>query len=281
MCRVFAPIMDQALVYIGDNLLFNPTGEAHVHLLRRFSEIVKPYGIMLFEKKMVIGQREINFLGMQLANGQYQLEPHEAQELLKYPEELLTKKQVQQFLDTVNYLRNFLLKIAKLTRPLEKMLKKDAPAWGPTQPKVIKELKAQLQSLPPLQIPFTKKRILQTDASDRYWGAVLIEELQGKRHIYGYRSGKFKLPEQYYYSMFKEILAVINETKKFEVHLIRHRFRVKMDMSSFPKMLQFKHKQLPRPKLLRWAEWFSKFDFEVKRIIGKHNTLADFLSMKE
>ncbi|PKI67620.1 hypothetical protein CRG98_012000 [Punica granatum] len=164
--------------------------EAHILLLRRFSEIVQDCGIMLSEKKMVIAQREINFLGIQLTNGQYQSEPHVAQELLKYPEESLTKKQIQQFLGTVNYLRDFLPKITKLTRPLEKMLKKDNPAWDLNQTKAIQELKAQLQSLHPLQIPSTGKRVLQTDASDRYWGAVLLEELDGKRHICGYRSGR-------------------------------------------------------------------------------------------
>ncbi|PKI43694.1 hypothetical protein CRG98_035893 [Punica granatum] len=150
MCQVFSPIMDQALVYIDDILLFSPSEEAHIKLLQRFSEIIEAYGIMLSEKKMVVGQRRINFLGMWLANGQYQLEPHVAQMLLKYLEESLTKKQAQQFLGTVNYLRDFLLKIAKLTRPLEKMLKKDSLTWGLTQTKAIKKLKAQLQSLLPL-----------------------------------------------------------------------------------------------------------------------------------
>ncbi|PKI46084.1 hypothetical protein CRG98_033539 [Punica granatum] len=92
----------------------------------------------------------------------------------------------------VNYLRDFLPKIAMLTRPLEKMLKKDAPSWGSSQTKAIKELKAQLLSMLPLQISSTGKRILQTDASDRYWGVVLLEELNGKHHICGNRSGRFK-----------------------------------------------------------------------------------------
>ncbi len=85
---------------------------------------------MLAEKKMVIGQEEIQFLRMSIVDGQYKPEPYVAQEPLKYPEESLTKKEIQQFLGTVNNLRDFLPKIAKLTRPLEKMLKKDAPAWG-------------------------------------------------------------------------------------------------------------------------------------------------------
>ncbi|PKI32407.1 hypothetical protein CRG98_047204, partial [Punica granatum] len=165
-----------------------------------------------------------------LANGQYQPELHVAQELLKYPEEPLTKKQIQLFLGT---------------------------------------------------IPSTGKRILQTDASERYWETVLLEQLEGKRHICGYRSGRFKLSEQHYHSTFKEILAVMNGIKKFEFYLVGYKFQVEMDISSFPKMLQFKQKQLPHPQLLRWAEWFYKFDFEVKHIKGKHNMLPNFLSRKD
>ncbi|PKI77244.1 hypothetical protein CRG98_002365 [Punica granatum] len=71
MCRIFSLIMDHAFVYIDDILLFGPIEEAHVHLLQQFSDIVLSYGIMLFDKKMVIGQKEIQFLEMKLANGQY------------------------------------------------------------------------------------------------------------------------------------------------------------------------------------------------------------------
>ncbi len=67
----------------------------------------------------------------------------------------------------------------------------------------------------------------------------------------------------------------MNAVKKFEFHLIGHKFLIEMDMSSFPKMIQFKQKQLPHPQLLKWAEWFSWFDFEVKHIKGKNNSLAD------
>ncbi|KAL2541639.1 putative reverse transcriptase domain [Abeliophyllum distichum] len=51
-----------------------------------------------------------------------------------------------------------------------------------------------------------------------------------------------------------------------------------MDMSAFPKMMNFKQKQIPNSQLLRWAEWFSNFDFEVKHIEGHNNLLPDLLS---
>nr|GEU94363.1 putative reverse transcriptase domain, viral movement protein [Tanacetum cinerariifolium] len=51
-----------------------------------------------------------------------------------------------------------------------------------------------------------------------------------------------------------------------------------MDMSSFPRMLQFKRKMLPHAQVLRWSNWFSQWKFTVEHIKGTENVLADFLS---
>ena len=98
-----------------------------------------------------------------------------------------------------------------------------------------------------MQISGLDKRILQTDASDEYWIAALFEENDGKMNICGYKSGAFKTSELHYHSTFKEILAVKHGIEKFQFHLFGHNFLLAMDMSSFPKMLQFKRKMLSHP----------------------------------
>ena len=143
----------------------------------------------------------------------------------------------------------------------------------------VKRLKIITQGLPPLQIPGQGKRILQTDASDEFWGVVLIEEQSnGSRRIYGYKSGQFDNSQKHYHSTFKEILAVKNVIKKFEFHLVGHHFIIQLDMSAFPKMLEFKQKIVPHPQLLRWKEWFSKYSFTIQTVKEKDNVIADFLS---
>lgn len=120
---------------------------------------------------------------------------------------------------------------------------------------------------------------MQTDASDECWGAVLlVQDSNDKRHVCGYKSGTFKVFEPHYHSTFKEIIAVKRGIEKFQFHLIGHEFQVEMDMSSFPRMLQFKRKMLPHAQLLRWSNWFSQWKFTVKHIKGTENVLADFLS---
>ena len=109
---------------------------------------------------MIIGQAQIEFLGMKLIKGQYEAQPHIAQELLKFPEKDFTKVQIQQFLGIVNYLRDFVPRLSELTRPLSDMLKRQPPPWSQEKTAAVKKLKEIMQTLPPLQIHSDGKRIL-------------------------------------------------------------------------------------------------------------------------
>ena len=67
---------------------------------------------MFSEKKSNIGKESIDFLGMVLKDGHYHPGPHIATELLKFPNIDLNKKQNQRFLGIVNYIRDFIPKVA-------------------------------------------------------------------------------------------------------------------------------------------------------------------------
>nr|KYP69503.1 polyprotein [Cajanus cajan] len=144
---------------------------------------------------------------------------------------------------------------------------------------VISQAPVGIRLFPPaLKIPGNGKRIIQTDASDHYWGVVFIEEMEGKKFYCGYASGQFKEAEKHYYTTYKEALAVKNGIKKFDFHLRGLHFEVQMDNSSFPKILDFKNKLPPEPQILRLKDWFSRYDFTIKHIKRKHNLIPDFLS---
>ncbi|KAL3643586.1 hypothetical protein CASFOL_014401 [Castilleja foliolosa] len=90
MTKIFELILQNALVYIDDILLFSPDVDSHMALVAKFHNIVKQYGIMLSEKKMVIGEKEIDFLGMHISEGQYHLQPHIATQLEEFTTRNLT-----------------------------------------------------------------------------------------------------------------------------------------------------------------------------------------------
>ena len=126
---------------------------------------------------------------MHFSKGTYQPQPHIAEELLNFPDEKFTVKQIQQFLGILNYIRDFIPNAAKYTSQLSKLLKKNPPPWGSAQTEAVRHLKKIAQNPPALKIPGEGKRILQTDASDQFWGAILIEEINGKKFYCGHASG--------------------------------------------------------------------------------------------
>ncbi|KAH9801941.1 hypothetical protein KPL71_001211 [Citrus sinensis] len=264
MTKIFSPILHHALIYIDDILLFSSDHESHHKLLLDFFHIVQAHGIMLFEKKSSIGKESIDFLGMVIKDDQYQTGPHITVELLKFPDTHLNRKQIQQFLGIVNYVRDFILKVTIHTSQLSRMLKKQCPPWGPAQTKAVKQLKVITQFPPPLRIPINGHRILQTDANDDYWSAIFLEEINGVRHFCAHASGQFKNSEKNYHVIYKEILAVKYGIKKFEFHLISHTFLINMDNSSFPIIFDFKNKLLPDKQLLNLKTWFF-FNVQTKK----------------
>ncbi|KAH9686192.1 hypothetical protein KPL70_014278 [Citrus sinensis] len=120
-------------------LPFGP--KTHQQLLSDFLEIMQTHGIMLSEKKSNIGKESIDFFGMTLNDGHYHPGPHITAELLKFPDTDFTKKQIQQFLGIVIYVRDFILKVAVHTSQLSCILKKTALPWGPAQTEAVKQLK--------------------------------------------------------------------------------------------------------------------------------------------
>ena len=95
MIKIFEPILQYGLIYIDDILLFLKDHDSHKKLLCEFLSIVDKHGIMLSTKKSIIGQPSVEFLRMILKDGNFQPVPHIAQELLYFPDQDLSRKQIQ------------------------------------------------------------------------------------------------------------------------------------------------------------------------------------------
>ena len=162
MVQIFQPILHHVLIYIDDILLFSGSHEEHHQLLTQFYAIVQSQGIMLSTKKSTIATDNIEFLGMIIKDGHYQPGKHIiAQELLHFPNQHLSKKQVQQFLGIINYIRDFLPHVDYYTHHLSALLKKKPPEWNADHTRAVTTLKQIAQNLPPLKLIADGKRILQ------------------------------------------------------------------------------------------------------------------------
>ncbi|KAH0658008.1 hypothetical protein KY289_026756 [Solanum tuberosum] len=149
------------------------TMEEHFGILHKFHELVKQYGIMLSEKKMILVNDEIDFLGMHFAHGAYIPGPHISEELVKFPDTNFTVKQLHQFLGVINYVRDFIADVSTYISLLTKMLTKKASAWGKDQDDPIRKIKYISKEVKTLHIPSDSLKIMQTAASNEYSNAIL------------------------------------------------------------------------------------------------------------
>ncbi|KAL5821391.1 hypothetical protein ACOSQ3_023273 [Xanthoceras sorbifolium] len=102
----------------------------------------------------------------------------------------------------------------------------------------------------------------------QYWGLLHLEEKDKKRYYCAHASGFFKPSQQHYHTIYKEILAVRNGIENFDFYLRGHTFKVEIDNSSFPRVLDLKNKVPPGPLLLRLKSWFERYDFHTSHIKG-------------
>jgi len=139
-------------------------------VLRRLEEndlFVKP-------EKCVWKVREVGFLGVIIGKDRVRMEKEKVQGVIKWPVPRSVKN-MQKFLELVNYYRWFVKDFAKIAKLLHEMTRKETKwNWGERQQKAFEELKERFTTEPVLVIPDLNREMrVEADMSDFAMGEVL------------------------------------------------------------------------------------------------------------
>jgi len=160
-----------------------------------------------------------------------------------------------------------------LSRPLTLLLKKGTPfAWTPTTEEAFQLLKQAMMQAPVLSLPdFHKPFVLETDASDSGFGAVLMQE----GHTIAYLSKPLSGRNQGLSTYKKECMAILLAVDKWRCYLQHNQFSIRTDHKS----LLFLTEQKATTKLQHKAVLkLMDLSFTITYKKGITNAAADALS---
>ena len=138
---------------------------------------------------MEIGKKDIEFLGYKISKGRVILQEHVLKVFANFPDQILEKVQLQRFLGSLNYIRPFYKGQADDIHLLQQRLKKNPPRWNKDMTDVVNKIKEKVKQLPPLLLPqVLGQMVIETYASNKSCGGILIEEHGYQKEICGYAS---------------------------------------------------------------------------------------------
>ena len=276
--RIATKGLKNVVTYFDDVLIFSDTWEKHMLHVHTTLEALEKAGLTVRPSKTSIGYTTIDFLGHTITEGQIKPDTEKTQKIhdLQIP---TTKKEVRRVVGLLNYYRRFINSFSELSSPLTELTKKGSPnkiVWSEQCQHTFGELKRLLTSRPVLALPnLNKVFFVQTDASNKAIGAVLMQEIDGCLHPCQYASRKLLEREANYAIIEKECLAIVFALHTFSKYLIMKPFYILSDH----KPLSFlKTNKSRNSRLTRWALSIQTFAFTIQHIRGVDNVLSDALS---
>jgi hypothetical protein len=174
--------------------------------------------------------------------------------------------------------RRFAKDFAKIAVPLDNLLNKEEFLWTNECQDAFNLLKESLCSSVTLKLPQRVGRFSVTcDASDFAVGYYLEQaDKSGQKGPVAFGGRKLHKPEMNYSTTEKECLAVIEALKAYRSYLLGNQFDLYTDHQSLKWLLTRTKEHSGR--LWRWVDKIREFQYLVKHIPGRNNTVADALS---
>lgn len=164
------------LVFFDDILVYSPTWEDHLTHLSMVFTILRYHKLYLKPSKCTFGASIVEYLGHFISASRVSTDPSKIKAITDWhiPTNL---KQLRSFLGLSNCYKRFIRDYRIIARPLTQLLKKDSFCWTDDSTFAFNQLKQALSSSPVLALPdFSKPFIVETDASNKGIGAVLMQE---------------------------------------------------------------------------------------------------------
>ena len=216
-----------AFSYLDDIIIVTETFEDHLIMLERKLARIKEAGLTINREKSVFGRSKVKYLGVLVNRDGFTPDSDKIAPVIQYP------KQLRRFLGMASWYRKFLPDFATIADPLTRLTKKKMKyVWEEEQQRAFEYIKALVTTAPVLHHPDLNSRfVIQTDASDSGFGAVLFQVIDGQERVLEFASRALTRAERNYSVTERECLAVLWAIRKFRAYVEGYNFLVVTDQA--------------------------------------------------
>ena len=208
------------------------------------------------QKKCTFGQTQLEYLGHIISREGVAANPKKIAIMMEWP---IPKdlEALRGFLGLTGYYRRFVQDYGKIATPLTQLLKKDNFHWNHEAQISFEHLKWKMAELPILTIPdFSKDFTLETDASNKGLGAVLLQE--GRPVAFYSQTLSERSQAKFVYE--RELMAIVIAVQKWRHYLMGRHFIILTDQKS----LKFLSDQrVLGEEQFKWTSKLMGLDFEI------------------
>ena len=221
MNRILGDLVDRYItVYVDDILISSYTFEEHKEHVAEVFRRLDEHTLFVKREKCLLFQQEMEFCGFMLSGtGMRPLVDSKVEvSKISRPKSV---KEVQSFLGSLNYFRQFIPEFASISIPLTELTKKNHPwTWTKKQEDAFVILKSKLLEAPLLRhFDNDRQTIVHTDASLYAIGGWIGQEYGDAILHFAYWSRKLNPAETRYPTHERELMAMVKIFEKFH-HLL-------------------------------------------------------------
>ncbi|KAM7311134.1 uncharacterized protein ISCGN_008041 [Ixodes scapularis] len=265
-----------AMAYRDDIVVYSDTFEDHMRHLEDVLERLRAAGITLNPNKAQVPKTRISLLGFTIDRGHRLALPGKTPGTSGVPG--ADGRQLSAPLySMINFYCQFIPGCAAFQAPLSRLLRKSAKwDWGPEQQDAFGSLAVALVATANLKLPdLNRSFVIQTDASVRGLGAVLLQEHEGALRPVALASRSLTPAETRYTVTVRECLAMVFALRKFDMFVDGTTFVIETDHAALRWLTRLRE---PAGRLARCALTLQRYDYVVRYRKGSTNVVADAVS---
>jgi RNase H-like domain found in reverse transcriptase/Chromo (CHRromatin Organisation MOdifier) domain len=280
--RVFADFDDWTIVIFDNFLILASDYTDAYQKLQLILERCQQHKLILKMKKSWIGTTLVTFFGYEVHPGSWQLSTSRKSAIaaMLFP---TTQKQMQSFLGAANFFHTHIPNYASWASSLYECTVSgfnwNPATWKKDYKTLFTVFQTAIQDATTLYFPdYSLPWILRSDASDHAVGAVLFQEFTDStgaviHQPIAFVSHKFSRAAVNWDTFKQEAYGLYFGVIKLSYYLRGKEFVAETDHRN---LLWIESSQVPI--VVRWRVLLQSFNFTVKHIPGKDNTVADWLS---